>query len=83
MPLKSLEGLLQCFGESKSQLWQDLFVLSELDFKRKVFFVEFGATNSIDLSNTYLLETDFEWVGILVEPANVGIRIRRETGPLL
>jgi hypothetical protein len=69
MPPKSLEGLLQCFGESKSQLWQDLSVLSELDFKRKCFFVEFCATYSIDLGNTYLLETDFEWVGILVEPA--------------
>jgi FkbM family methyltransferase len=69
MPPKSFEGLVQCFGGSKSQLWQDLFVLSELDFKRNGFFVEFGATNGIDLSNTYLLETDFEWVGILAEPA--------------
>ena len=48
---------------------QDLFVLYLENFKRKGFFVEFGATNGIDLSNTYLLETEFGWDGILAEPA--------------
>ena len=69
MPQKSIEQLLQCFGASKGQLWQDLFVLTELEFKRNGFFVEFGAANGIDLSNTYLLETKFSWTGILAEPA--------------
>ena len=54
---------------SKSQFRQDLFVLSELGFKKKGFFLEFGATNGIDLSNTHLLETHFGWNGILAEPA--------------
>ena len=54
---------------SKSQNAQDLFVLSELNFKKKGFFVEFGATDGIDLSNTYLLEKKFSWKGILAEPA--------------
>ena len=54
---------------SKSQVAQDLFVLSELNFKRDGFFVEFGATNGINLSNTFLLETKFNWKGILAEPA--------------
>ncbi len=58
--------LMSC---SKAQLRQDLFVLSELDFKTNGFFVEFGATNGIELSNTYLLEKDFGWTGILAEPA--------------
>lgn len=56
---------------SKSQLRQDLFVLAELRFKRNGFFVEFGATDGFDLSNTYLLENDFNWKGILAEPARV------------
>ena len=56
---------------SKSQLRQDLFVLSELGFKENGFFVEFGATNGVDLSNTYILETKFKWNGILAEPAKI------------
>ena len=54
---------------SKSQLRQDLFVLCEMNFKKNGFFVDFGATNGLDLSNSYLLETKFNWNGILAEPA--------------
>ena len=56
---------------SKSQLRQDLFVLSELRFKKNGFFVEFGATNGVELSNTHLMETKFNWTGILAEPAKL------------
>jgi FkbM family methyltransferase len=54
---------------SKSQLRQDLFVLSELEFKKNGYFVDFGATNGCDISNSYLLETKFNWKGILAEPS--------------
>lgn len=60
---------LQVLPNSRSQLRQDIFVLCELGFKRDGFFVEFGATNGVDLSNSYLLETEFNWSGILAEPA--------------
>ena len=66
-----LEPMITLLSKSKSQLRQDLFVLSETKYKRGGYFVEFGATNGIDLSNTYLLETEFSWKGILAEPANV------------
>lgn len=65
----SLSKLLKDIDSSKSQIAQDLFVLSELNFKRGGFFVEFGATNGIDLSNTFLLENKYDWTGILSEPS--------------
>jgi FkbM family methyltransferase len=55
--------------ESKSQLFQDLFVLFVLQEKRSGYFIEFGATNGISLSNTHLLENAYGWKGILAEPA--------------
>ena len=64
-----LSKLVKDIDSSKSQIAQDLFVLSELNFKRGGFFVEFGATNGIDLSNTFLLENKYDWTGILSEPA--------------
>ena len=63
--------LAEVKDKSKSQLKQDLFVLLETNFKRNGFFVEFGATNGVDLSNTLLLEKDFGWKGILAEPAKI------------
>lgn len=54
---------------SCSQVRQDLFALAQLDFKDGGFFVEFGATNGRELSNSYLLESQFNWRGILAEPA--------------
>lgn len=57
---------------SKSQFAQDLFVLSELSTKAiEPFFVEFGATDGVQLSNTFLLEKRLGWKGILSEPARV------------
>lgn len=53
---------------SKSQIGQDLFALSLLKGKKGGYFVEFGATDGIGLSNSYMLEKHFSWEGILVEP---------------
>lgn len=69
LPNEHSANILKYFEKSKSQLKQDLFTLSQLNFKRNGFFVEFGATNGIDLSNTHLLEKEFGWTGILAEPA--------------
>ena len=63
--------LLRRLNKSYSQmeLRQDMFVLSQLGFKEEGYFVEFGVANGLDLSNTYLLEKEFSWSGIVSEPA--------------
>lgn len=54
---------------SKSQLFQDLFVLFNLREKRSGTFLEFGATDGVELSNSFLLESNFGWQGVLAEPS--------------
>jgi FkbM family methyltransferase len=68
-------GLLPFIGhcianvdKSASQNYQDIWALYENNFKRDGYFVEFGATNGVDSSNTVLLEKQYGWKGILAEP---------------
>jgi FkbM family methyltransferase len=62
-------NLIKDKSQSFSQYSQDLFVLSILNHKKNGYFIDFGATDGIFLSNSYLLERDYGWSGILAEPA--------------
>jgi FkbM family methyltransferase len=53
---------------SYSQIGQDLEVLRFYNNKPAGFFVEVGASDGINLSNTYLLEKQHNWKGICCEP---------------
>ena len=55
---------------SKSQIFQDLQVAVYCSRIKNPsnFFVEFGATDGVMLSNTHFLETELGWKGILAEP---------------
>ena len=65
--LKNVLTMLQ--RKSTSQFLQDFFVLQQTNFKSNGYFVEFGATNGVRWSNTHLLEKEFQWQGIIAEPA--------------
>ncbi len=70
--VRTLEGFFE-FAiprvlHAQGQLFQDLWALYELDGKRDGFFVEFGATNGITMSNSHILEHHFGWSGIVAEP---------------
>lgn len=56
------------FSDSKSQLLQDIFTVLAHAERREGYFVEVGVGSGISISNTYLLENNYGWSGILVEP---------------
>lgn len=56
-------------NDIKSQLYQDVFASFVIGDKFDKTFFEFGATNGVDLSNSYMLETLLNWKGALSEPS--------------
>lgn len=70
-PPEHKNRLIEYFYKSYAQTYQDLIVLTLLNWKTNGFFVEFGATDGKSISNTYLLEKEFNWDGILAEPAKI------------
>lgn len=53
--------------KSYSQASQDLFVAAMTENKREGFFVDLGCHDSQFHNNTYALETELDWRGILVD----------------
>jgi hypothetical protein len=53
--------------KSYSQACQDLFVSKVLNNKRRGTFLEIGSNHPITTNNTYLLEKEYDWKGIMVE----------------
>jgi FkbM family methyltransferase len=60
--------------KSYSQAGQDLWVLEILKGKKNGFFLDVGAYDGIKYSNSFLLEKEFGWSGLLIEahPGNFG-----------
>ena len=49
------------------QAQQDKFVLKILKEKKNGFFLEIGSNHPMNINNSYLLETKYDWKGIMVE----------------
>ena len=57
--------------DTHSQCFQDLWVLSETSFRNsqgELFYVDIGASDGKTINNTYALQMDRGWSGIVVEP---------------
>jgi hypothetical protein len=50
-----------------SQAGQDKFILNVLNEKRNGFFVEIGSNDPMIINNTYTLEKNYNWKGIMIE----------------
>lgn len=59
--------MLKKVSGSQSQSNQESFVLNMVDFKTNGTYVEIGAQDPFKISNTYVLEKDYNWTGISVE----------------
>ena len=49
------------------QAEQDKFVLNVLKEKKNGYFLEIGSNHPININNSFLLETKYDWKGIMVE----------------
>lgn len=58
---------MKIYKGSYSQADQESFVLNTLKEKMNGFYVEIGAMDSKNISNTYLLETKYQWNGVGLE----------------
>ena len=54
---------------SRSQFLQDLWVAYELRGLTGGYFVDFGASDGVTFSNSWFLEHELDWAGVVAEPA--------------
>ncbi|MDA9981739.1 hypothetical protein N9H39_03180 [Gammaproteobacteria bacterium] len=67
----------------QSQAGQDRWVVETLKGKKNGFFLEIGASDGVNLSNTYALERELGWTGCCVEPNPMDYAKLRKDPPLV
>ena len=65
--MKVFQGSIPFEPGSNSQIGQESFVLFVLDKKFGGSYLEIGASDPIEISNTYILESRYKWKGISIE----------------
>ncbi len=66
-----ISKLIEIRDKSCAAFRQDLMALTLNDFKKNGVFIEIGACDGLATSNSFLLEKEFGWRGLLVEPARI------------
>lgn len=51
----------------KGQALQDKFILSFLNHKQNGYFLEIGSNDASYINNTYILETKYNWKGMMID----------------
>ena len=67
--LKNFIDSFENIEQINSQLYQDVFASFIVGEKFEKTYLEFGATDGFNLSNSYMLENSFNWKGVLSEPS--------------
>ena len=70
--LNLLERFIESFKDKKnitSQIYQDVCASFIIGEKYDKTFLEFGATDGFHYSNSYMLENNLSWQGVLSEPS--------------
>ena len=61
-------GLCIPEDQKTSQLHQDMQALEYLECKKDGFYVDIGANDGKQISNTFVMDTVFNWRGLCIEP---------------
>jgi hypothetical protein len=64
MSFQNAEDMLK---STNSQSAQDMFVLTTLGYKRNGYFLEIGTNHPVNINNSYVLEKNYGWNGLLIE----------------
>ena len=76
-----LKKFINCFKnvkDIKSQLYQDVFASFVIGNQFDKTFLEFGATDGLELSNSFMLENTLNWSGVLSEPSPQWHKVLKE-----
>tara|TARA_R110002020_G_scaffold181315_2_gene376111 strand:+ start:2111 stop:2872 length:762 start_codon:yes stop_codon:yes gene_type:complete len=52
---------------SYSQSFQDIFVASVMGEKKRGTYLELGCSYPVEINNTYLLESEYDWTGVSID----------------
>lgn len=65
--------------KSYSQVGQDIWAIEMHKFKKNGYFLDIGAFDGVNFSNSYLLESEYDWNGICIEALPVNFELLKNS----